>query len=123
MMRRPPRSTRTDTLFPYTTLFRSPSTVFVTPAHADSQSMAALTDNAEAAVITAPSPGATRPGVSNASIFCASFSTSAPVFRVLSAASPIPCTYLDTTQEERRVGTESVRPFTSWLSPHHVKKI
>src|SRR3546814_19834249 len=25
MVRRPPRSTRTDTLFPYTTLFRSPS--------------------------------------------------------------------------------------------------
>src|SRR3546814_2440645 len=28
MIRRPPRSTRTDTLFPYTTLFRSPSIVF-----------------------------------------------------------------------------------------------
>src|SRR3546814_11903848 len=28
MIRRPPRSTRTDTLFPYTTLFRSP---FVIP--------------------------------------------------------------------------------------------
>src|SRR3546814_6426428 len=27
MIRRPPRSTRTDTLFPYTTLFRSPITV------------------------------------------------------------------------------------------------
>src|SRR3546814_9737953 len=27
MVRRPPRSTRTDTLFPYTTLFRSPSPV------------------------------------------------------------------------------------------------
>src|SRR3546814_12366739 len=26
MLRRPPRSTRTDTLFPYTTLFRSTST-------------------------------------------------------------------------------------------------
>src|SRR3546814_15967880 len=26
MTRRPPRSTRTDTLFPYTTLFRSPAT-------------------------------------------------------------------------------------------------
>src|SRR3546814_16446030 len=26
MIRRPPRSTRTDTLFPYTTLFRSPPT-------------------------------------------------------------------------------------------------
>src|SRR3546814_974386 len=25
MIRRPPRSTRTDTLFPYTTLFRSPT--------------------------------------------------------------------------------------------------
>src|SRR3546814_1181596 len=30
MYRRPPRSTRTDTLFPYTTLFRSP-----VPHHAD----------------------------------------------------------------------------------------
>src|SRR3546814_10014383 len=27
MIRRPPRSTRTDTLFPYTTLFRSPQCV------------------------------------------------------------------------------------------------
>src|SRR3546814_18727348 len=30
MIRRPPRSTRTDTLFPYTTLFRSPGS-FVPP--------------------------------------------------------------------------------------------
>src|SRR3546814_1748869 len=30
MIRRPPRSTRTDTLFPYTTLFRSP--ISTTPA-------------------------------------------------------------------------------------------
>src|SRR3546814_2072213 len=29
MIRRPPRSTRTDTLFPYTTLFRSPLKAFV----------------------------------------------------------------------------------------------
>src|SRR3546814_13952642 len=28
MIRRPPRSTRTDTLFPYTTLFRSASRIF-----------------------------------------------------------------------------------------------
>src|SRR3546814_2660453 len=41
MLRRPPRSTRTDTLFPYTTLFRSgamPSSVYsgprITPASA-----------------------------------------------------------------------------------------
>src|SRR3546814_8317209 len=31
MIRRPPRSTRTDTLFPYTTLFRSPEAVIVPP--------------------------------------------------------------------------------------------
>src|SRR3546814_11532742 len=29
MIRRPPRSTRTDTLFPYTTLFRSADAVFI----------------------------------------------------------------------------------------------
>src|SRR3546814_7877271 len=29
MIRRPPRSTRTDTLFPYTTLFRSPDQLVV----------------------------------------------------------------------------------------------
>src|SRR3546814_2172418 len=29
MIRRPPRSTRTDTLFPYTTLFRSPRAALV----------------------------------------------------------------------------------------------
>src|SRR3546814_2779910 len=31
MIRRPPRSTRTDTLFPYTTLFRSPGAATVCP--------------------------------------------------------------------------------------------
>src|SRR3546814_6905645 len=29
MIRRPPRSTRTDTLFPYTTLFRSPADAYL----------------------------------------------------------------------------------------------
>src|SRR3546814_19796912 len=32
MIRRPPRSTRTDTLFPYTTLFRSPRLISFDPA-------------------------------------------------------------------------------------------
>src|SRR3546814_3942120 len=37
MIRRPPRSTRTDTLFPYTTLFRSPqhSHKLESPSHGD----------------------------------------------------------------------------------------
>src|SRR3546814_16189800 len=33
MIRRPPRSTRTDTLFPYTTLFRSPAVRAVSGSH------------------------------------------------------------------------------------------
>src|SRR3546814_7018648 len=33
MIRRPPRSTRTDTLFPYTTLFRSASVYDFAPKH------------------------------------------------------------------------------------------
>src|SRR3546814_5984523 len=35
MIRRPPRSTRTDTLFPYTTLFRSLTDSFATENHLD----------------------------------------------------------------------------------------
>src|SRR3546814_12184858 len=35
MIRRPPRSTRTDTLFPYTTLFRSRSGVHAQAQHID----------------------------------------------------------------------------------------
>src|SRR3546814_10117987 len=34
MIRRPPRSTRTDTLFPYTTLFRSFKTITIEPTFA-----------------------------------------------------------------------------------------
>src|SRR3546814_15255064 len=35
MIRRPPRSTRTDTLFPYTTLFRSHAVDRIMPAEMD----------------------------------------------------------------------------------------
>src|SRR3546814_14063992 len=37
MIRRPPRSTRTDTLFPYTTLFRSGRSVSPSQAAAEAQ--------------------------------------------------------------------------------------
>src|SRR3546814_2259266 len=37
MIRRPPRSTRTDTLFPYTTLFRSPAGAETAQHHPDHQ--------------------------------------------------------------------------------------
>src|SRR3546814_5578145 len=50
MIRRPPRSTRTDTLFPYTTLFRSRLVLALAPAHpgADDEPAAAhLVDRGE----------------------------------------------------------------------------
>src|SRR3546814_2431953 len=42
MIRRPPRSTRTDTLFPYTTLFRSYDVLIVGAGHAGAQAAIAL---------------------------------------------------------------------------------
>src|SRR3546814_2447477 len=41
MLRRPPRSTRTDTLFPYTTLFRSPCSIRTRPSWRNSPTPAA----------------------------------------------------------------------------------
>src|SRR3546814_10846081 len=43
MMRRPPRSTRTDTLFPYTTLFRSTPCSHDMPAQRDTSANTFLT--------------------------------------------------------------------------------
>src|SRR3546814_8662544 len=45
MIRRPPRSTRTDTLFPYTTLFRSPQPTLV-PRRKPDAMRAAMIDKA-----------------------------------------------------------------------------
>src|SRR3546814_4193827 len=60
MIRRPPRSTRTDTLFPYTTLFRSyarpPRRLPLAP------SRRATYRPPEAPLASAPSPGSPRRG-------------------------------------------------------------
>src|SRR3546814_6726860 len=41
MIRRPPRSTRTDTLFPYTTLFRSDTDILIGAVNTDAAIVAA----------------------------------------------------------------------------------
>src|SRR3546814_7967585 len=46
MIRRPPRSTRTDTLFPYTTLFRSDEDVPITYLEMDTPAEGIALDNA-----------------------------------------------------------------------------
>src|SRR3546814_3667629 len=57
MIRRPPRSTRTDTLFPYTTLFRSLSTSDVCPRCASRLEEGAAPPNAG----NAPAVGTAAP--------------------------------------------------------------
>src|SRR3546814_10544781 len=49
MIRRPPRSTRTDTLFPYTTLFRSPQSPTSTLANSPGSRSAAKARSARTA--------------------------------------------------------------------------
>src|SRR3546814_2872517 len=53
MIRRPPRSTRTDTLFPYTTLFRSTS-IKVQKCLAQNSSKRSSSDSAPAALSKTP---------------------------------------------------------------------
>src|SRR3546814_20859391 len=58
MIRRPPRSTRTDTLFPYTTLFRSPGSK--APPLASAISIAAVRTRAHSGDTARHSPAGAR---------------------------------------------------------------
>src|SRR3546814_21020188 len=144
MIRRPPRSTRTDTLFPYTTLFRSKIDVRQGRPWGGSPAVAA------------PRCGRTcdRGAMSNLSSShqnpccrCNHYLAGldrpldpprcrhekhAALVRILRRFRRVLCAYLDAgpryhrfhhpRSEERRVGKESVRTCSSRLSPHHYKK-
>src|SRR3546814_7692583 len=59
MIRRPPRSTRTDTLFPYTTLFRSPGAALAMDAASEAKAAAAQADaTRDSVLISAAAKGA-----------------------------------------------------------------
>src|SRR3546814_9433761 len=57
MIRRPPRSTRTDTLFPYTTLFRSPLATRPARSRRQLHGRGAQGLNGDASAIGARQPG------------------------------------------------------------------
>src|SRR3546814_8914025 len=63
MRRRPPRSTRTDTLFPYTTLFRSLRLTSTTRSTAPPDSSAARPASTARVIASSSSPGTRRAGV------------------------------------------------------------
>src|SRR3546814_16113792 len=97
MIRRPPRSTRTDTLFPYTTLFRSP---FAAEPGGGRPFGARAIDRVPREWIAAL-PGDLLVGVH---------------LELLAATAPEPDA---ASSEERRVGKECVSTCRSRWSPYH----
>src|SRR3546814_12986698 len=120
MTRRPPRSTRTDTLFPYTTLFRSVEIeAFLHDLFAEAVDQAAHGDDRFAVIGIRdsgfgirhgkPSPGRTW--------MPADFAFPNPESRI-----PNPCSTVTTPcarSEERRVGNECGRTCRSRWWPYH----
>src|SRR3546814_10963302 len=130
MIRRPPRSTRTDTLFPYTTLFRSDINTDRARKLADeTRSMIVPADEimaAEAdvfspcalgAVLDKDSIGKLKAGIvaggANNQLATKSDGSHMRTRNIL---------YAPDRSEERSVGKEWVRTCRSRLSPEHKKK-
>src|SRR3546814_12657833 len=123
MIRRPPRSTRTDTLFPYTTLFRSPSPARW-PARPRGRVVRSGTPVMDPALATRPHPSHTGerrlyavvrirtlaggPGINTDR--CPWLVGTGPLFAVALA-----CSADQYRSEERRVGKECVSQVnTGW---------
>src|SRR3546814_14183323 len=100
MIRRPPRSTRTDTLCPYTTLFRAP---FHCPL------MQAAADAMAEALDATPPVAPLVPLVANV--------TASPVSDAVTIRDLL--VQQVTRSEERRVGKECVSTCRSRWSPYH----
>src|SRR3546814_11449378 len=122
MIRRPPRSTRTDTLFPYTTLFRS-----LPPGN--TRTFTALWP----ALVMIGIPAALvmlQPDLGTALAICAGgavvmFLSGLPLWwfgrAALAGAAALPILFsmLHDRSEERRVGQAGVNTCRSWWSPVH----
>src|SRR3546814_14360666 len=126
MIRRPPRSTRTDTLFPYTTLFRSEiarMTFLVSGSESDTESPAVARLASQEASLAAPEKGVStksvapsttkaRRGVNpNMSSFCVSREPEQQ-----------PASSKVNSTEDSRVGQECVLPLRARGAPSHQKK-
>src|SRR3546814_18501708 len=99
MIRRPPRSTRTDTLFPYTTLFRSTGTGVLVMANRNVEIFDNVFDNN---------------GTANVMIVGYRYEHKDPKYQPLSKQIVV-----RGRSEERRVGKECVSTCRSRWSPFH----
>src|SRR3546814_15452181 len=114
MIRRPPRSTRTDTLLPYTTLFRS--------AHFDIQ---IGDDDLGALLGKKPSlrcTQAARRARSERDFSCHSVAHPAILLPILSLLNSFSAQFRPARSEERRVGNEWFRQCRCRVSPYCYKK-
>src|SRR3546814_20326959 len=105
MRRRPPRSTRTDTLFPYTTLFRSPIRQYTAERYGNPAMGAAILDGARCSIRFAPERDR---------MTCAGYAAGPVGFELLRAR--------HSRSEERRVGKECVCTWRCRWSPAHEKQ-
>src|SRR3546814_21053875 len=112
MIRRPPRSTRTDTLFPYTTLFRS-------GVRAGGLNLLPWSEGARSLRVRAVFAG--REELSDQALMAQIDDWLPPLLagtRRLSAVDPAALSaVLASRTEERRVGKVCFSPFRSWTEP------
>src|SRR3546814_17268322 len=118
MIRRPPRSTRTDTLFPYTTLFRSP---WPRPC----LNWGASSRRCTSCDTSTTDRSADGSCFSSTGRNCATSSVGASI-TAIGAKSEALCVKAKRSSsgrsEERRVGKECVSTCRSRWSPYHYKK-
>src|SRR3546814_14962957 len=110
MLRRPPRSTRTDTLFPYTTLFRSVEILVDRGAILDLRHLII-------GIIIIEGGGIERQRAVHEAVLGADFK-GVDIFR-LERRAIIDGGKLHERSEERRVGNECVSTCRSRWSPYH----
>src|SRR3546814_18947124 len=123
MIRRPPRSTRTDTLFPYTTLFRS----FLEKVAYRHSLKEMVLDVASQVCITKDNTPLKADGVLYYQVTDprqASYGSANYVLAITNRAqtslrSVIGKLDMDERSEERGVGQECVSKVRSWWSPFH----
>src|SRR3546814_17148757 len=116
MIRRPPRSTRTDTLFPYTTLFRS------------ARSSAALPHGLRRRRLQPENEGAEQVGIrtggseGNADAASTFYDARSDLEQPQAQGGKLRACQSSGRSEERRVGKECVSTCRSRWSPYHKKK-
>src|SRR3546814_20129816 len=119
MIRRPPRSTRTDTLFPYTTLFRSASPV----ASFDRCALTGVTQAQYGNIPECPAETCVTPGGGNPLLKPEEADTYTAGVILTPQAIPTLLVSVDYYRsEERRVGPECVSTGRSRESPIQYKK-